>query len=100
MRIFRSAVGGANAKRLAAVVSLLAVFFLPFHFHSLTATAKVAKECACQHGTRLNASPVPAPPSVIPVFDFQFVTFAADEEWGRLSISSSSIRAPPALAVL
>jgi len=99
MRLSRSTARLANAMRLAAVVSLLAVFFLPFHFHSLTATAKVAKECACQHGTRLEAGPAPAPPSVIPVFDFQLVTFVADEESGRLSISSNPIRAPPALAV-
>ena len=100
MRLSRSMARLANAKRLAALVSLLAVFFLPLHFHSLTATAKVAKECACQHGTRPEAGPATAPPTVIPVFDFQLFRFLADEESGRFSIAATSIRAPPALAVL
>ena len=99
MRLSRPTAGGAKAKRLAAVVSLLAIFLLPLHFHSLTASVKVAKECACMQGAHTKAGLAPASPSVIPVFDFQLFTFLADEESGRLSISSSSIRAPPALAV-
>jgi hypothetical protein len=92
--------GRAKANRFAALASLLAIFLLPLHFHSLAAPAKIAKECACLYGARLEAGPAPAPPSVIPDFDFQLFTFVADEESGRLSASSSSIRAPPALSVL
>jgi hypothetical protein len=100
MRVLRSPDGATEIKRLAAIVALVAVFFLPLHFHALTATAKVAKECACVQGTRTVASLAPAPLSVIPVFAFQPIAFAADVKYERLSVSVTSIRAPPALAVI
>ncbi|MGH7931167.1 MAG: hypothetical protein ACREQV_25630 [Candidatus Binatia bacterium] len=98
MQVTHSPMGGAGLKRLAALVSLIAVFFLPLHFHSLTATAKVAKECACSQGTRTTLSLADPPPSIVPVLEFQSVAFTAGQKYDRLSVSITSIRAPPALA--
>jgi hypothetical protein len=95
MQVFRSPADRTGFKRLAALVALVAVFFLPLHFHSLTAPAKVAKECACVQGTRTVMGLAPAPPSVIPVFAFQPIAFAADVKYERLAVSFASIRAPP-----
>ena len=95
MQVIGSPIGGAGLKRLAAVVSLIAVFFLPLHFHSLTVTAKVARECACLQGTRTTLSLADSPPSIIPVLEFQPVAFAVGQKYERLSVSFSSIRAPP-----
>ncbi len=100
MRVLRSPRGATEIKRLAAIISLVAVFFLPLHFHSLTAPAKVAKECACVQGTRTVVGLAPAPPTVIPVFAFQPIAFAADVKYERLSVSITSIRAPPVLAAV
>jgi hypothetical protein len=61
MRVWRCRIGATELKRLAALVSLLGVFFLPLHFHSLTAPAKLAKECACIQGTRTQLALI-APP--------------------------------------
>jgi hypothetical protein len=99
MRVLRSPGGATEIKRLAAIVSLVAVFFLPLHFHSLTAPPKVTKECACFQGTRTVVGLAPAPPSSVPVFTFQPVPLAADEKYERLSVSFASIRAPPMRSV-
>jgi hypothetical protein len=98
MRVFGST-AGTEIKRLSALVLLAAIFFLPLHFHSLTAPAKVAKECACLQGTRTVVNLAPPPPTVIPVLEFQPMAFVAGERYERLSVSVSSIRAPPVLAV-
>jgi hypothetical protein len=99
MRVLRFPMGGTELKRLAALVSLLGVFFLPLHFHSLTAPAKLAKECACVQGTRTVASLAPAPSPLNPVFEFQPIALAAGEKCERISVSTTCIRAPPAPAV-
>jgi hypothetical protein len=91
--------GGAGLKRLAAVVSLIAVFFLPLHFHPLTVTAKVARECACLQGTRTTLSLADSLPGIVPVLEFQPVALAVGQKYERLFLSITSIRAPPAVAV-
>jgi hypothetical protein len=92
--------GATEIKHLAALVSLVAVFCLPLHFHSATASAKVAKECACVQGTRTVVALAPPPPTVIPSIEIQSLAFTAGEKYESLAVSFSSIRAPPALAVL
>jgi hypothetical protein len=100
MPVLRWPGGVTEIRRLAALVALVAVFFLPLHFHSLTKSAKVATECACAQGTRTVASLAPAPPTVIAVLEIQPLLFTAGAKYQRLSVSLSSIRAPPVLAVI
>ncbi len=92
-------IGATDLKRLAALVSLLGVFFLPLHFHALTASPKLVKECACLQGARTVASLAPASAIFSPVIEFQPITFAAGEKNERFSHSTFCIRAPPVLAV-
>jgi hypothetical protein len=43
----------ALRRRSIGVFLLVAVFFLPFHFHAATTlTSQLSNECTCLHGTR------------------------------------------------
>ena len=43
----------AFRRRSIGIFLLLAVFFLPFHFHTATTlTSQISNECTCLHGTR------------------------------------------------
>ena len=95
MRLSRSMAGLANAKRLAALVSLLAVFFLPLHFHSLTVTTKLAKECACLQGSRTQLAPS-APPAYVPIISVQPVVVQTNSSRSFECIKLQFARGPPA----
>jgi hypothetical protein len=95
MRVLRCRGGANELKRLAALLSLLGVFLLPLHFHSLTAPAKLAKECACIQGTRTHLALIAPPPAPAPVVASQSIivrtSIPVSPEWPR----RLSVRAPP-----
>lgn len=99
MRVFRWPTSAVEVKRLAALVLVVCVFFLPLHFHSVTGSPKVAKECACLQGSRTQAHLAQAPVLLTPPIEFQPIAFAADEAYESLSIPVVFARAPPVLAV-
>jgi hypothetical protein len=94
MRLSRSTVGGAKA--LAALVLLVAVFFLPFHSHANLGTARVSKECACVHGSRSEMGAPPAAISAAPLFIEFFHEFLEPLILSYEIPNCRSIRAPPA----
>jgi hypothetical protein len=81
--------------RLTAVVLLLAVFALPFHFHFFTPTAKLSQECSCYQGARSQTGLAPALSDWTPAFHASFIVLHEPQVVGRLSFGSRAIRAPP-----
>jgi hypothetical protein len=98
MRVLRLA-GAGEIKRLAAVIPLLAVFFLPLHFHSPVATGQIEKECSCLHGTRTLADFVPVAPIEQPVLLVQRVFSGPEQVFGFSSPVVHPTRAPPTALV-
>lgn len=81
--------------RLIGAILLVFLVFLPLHYHAVTATSQVAKECSCVHGTRtqlvLHADSAlvipPLPSTVFPVL----YAFSRTADWSR----SENVRGPP-----
>jgi hypothetical protein len=81
--------------RLIGAILLAFLVFLPLHYHAVTATSQVAKECTCAHGMRtqlvLHADSAlivpPLPSTVFPVHD----VFSWTGDWSR----SQYVRGPP-----
>ena len=96
MRLSRSMARLANGNRLAALVLVLAVFFLPFHSHANLGTAQVSKECACVHGSRSEMGVPPAAISPAPLFIEFFHESLEPLVLSYETLSFRSIRAPPA----
>lgn len=86
-----------DSRRLAAAVLLLAVFFLPLHFHPAISSAQVSKECSCYHGGRTQGGLAPAAADWTPTFQVLFIAVYEPQILGWLSISSHTIRAPPSI---
>jgi hypothetical protein len=86
----------AFAARWVSVCLLLAVSFLPLHFHATSPIAsQIAKECICLHGSRTQANlistaivcaPVVIVCTPVPVTQLEFVS---------LAVGIPSSRAPP-----
>jgi len=87
--------GALKGLRLVSLLLFIAVFFLPLHFHPAAATAQVAKECSCVHGTRTEAGLAPAAAGWTPVLTAQTVAkeFFDCLSYARFQIHG--IRAPP-----
>ena len=82
--------------RLIGAILLVFLVFLPLHYHAVTATSQLAKECSCVHGTRTQLvlhtdSPIIVPPLRATSFADLYVFFWAGD-WSR----SLSVRGPPA----
>ena len=82
-------------RRFVSAGILLFVFFLPLHFHSVAATAQVAKECSCLHGIRTQAGLSPAPAGWTPVLTAEPVTSEAFDCFSYVQFQIHGIRAPP-----
>jgi len=80
---------------LVGSVLLIAFFFLPLHFHSLTPTAQLSQECSCYHGVRTQAGLAPAPADWTPTFQASFIVLHEPQVFERISLASHAIRAPP-----
>jgi hypothetical protein len=83
------------SRTLVGSVLLIAFFFLPLHFHSLTPTAQLSQECSCYHGVRTQAGLVPVPADWTPTFQASFVVLHEPQLLGSHSFGSYAIRAPP-----
>ena len=83
--------------RWFSVCLILAVFFLPLHFHVTSAIAsQITKDCICLHGSRTQAHLTAAPAvgaSVIIVFTVALLTQC---EFDSRPVGVRSSRAPPA----
>ena len=88
------------AQHLTATLALLAVLALPFHFHVFTPTAQLAQECSCYQGARTYAVALPAPADWTPLFHASVVHADEPELIARIAVAFSTIRAPPALALV
>lgn len=86
---------GVGSHRLAAFVLLLAVFFLPLHFHFAIATPQISKECSCVYGSRTQIGLTPASSDWTPTFQPSLVVAYEPQVPGCFSIRSQSARAPP-----
>jgi hypothetical protein len=94
--VFPSSTSGQSSlHRLIGAILLAFLVFLPLHYHAVTATSQLAKECSCVHGTRTQLvfhtdSPIIAPPIPATFFADQYV-FSWAGDWSR----SQSVRGPP-----
>jgi hypothetical protein len=83
------------ARRLVGAGLLLAVFFLPLHFHFVTPTAHFSKDCSCTHGTRMQAGSVVTSLQWNPPSQATFIVVYEPQGFGSISVRSYAIRAPP-----
>ena len=74
---------------------MLAVFFLPFHFHFITSVAEVSNEWSCYLEGRTHVALLPTTADWSPIFQPSFVVVCEPQVFGWLSIKSPIIRAPP-----
>ena len=86
-------------RRLISAAVLLFVFFLPLHFHA-TATAQVAKECACIQGTRIQLAVSSVTWTCAPPPRSTLVVVHDDALWTDEADTLKNVRAPPALLSL
>ena len=85
----------SRRRRLVGLLLFLTVFFLPLHFHSLTVTAQVAKECGCLYGSRTQAGLTIAHSNPLPVLIWQPVRTESQEFFGLRFGTRWHSRAPP-----
>jgi hypothetical protein len=84
------------APRWLSVFLLLTVFFLPLHFHVVSAAAsQVTKECSCLHGSRTHAGLTSATSLAVPLIAVSELALVAQVNSGNHSIRIPSSRAPP-----
>lgn len=96
----RSLLTRLSHRSCVGFVLLVALFFLPLHFHPVTTTAQVAKECSCFQGSRSEASPAAQPEDCLPALAAQPV-FAESHHWiASLHGITRHSRAPPVTASL
>ncbi|MGH7810376.1 MAG: hypothetical protein ACREP5_08890 [Candidatus Binatia bacterium] len=86
-----------KGRRLIGFFLLLAVFFLPLHFHVAVTTPQLAKECSCIHGNRTEAGLTAPPATWVPVVIYQSIELVSQTEFVSRAVSSKSSRAPPSL---
>jgi len=82
-------------RRFVSAGILLFVFFLPLHFHSVAATAQVAKECSCLHGSRTESGLSPAPAVCAPLLTAQPIASEIFDCFSTVRFQIHGIRAPP-----
>jgi hypothetical protein len=89
-----------DLRRYVGAGMLLFVFFLPLHFHPVSGSGQVAKECSCVHGTRTQAGLAPAPAVWRPVLLAQSVASESLDWPSNGRFQNHGIRAPPLTASL
>ncbi|HWO42630.1 MAG TPA: hypothetical protein VNO43_12590 [Candidatus Eisenbacteria bacterium] len=89
-----------GTQRTLSLILLLAVFFLPLHFHALTVASQVNKECSCLSGSRTQPGLAIEPARWLPLFD-AYAIAPEVQVWPEIAVGRARhIRAPPALASL
>ena len=91
---------GLPLRTLIGTALLVALFFLPLHFHSLTPAAQLSKECGCYAGDRTQTGLAPASMDWDPNLQASPVNLQEPQVPGWFSVRSRSIRAPPELSYL
>jgi len=86
---------GLPIQRYVGAGILLFVFFLPLHFHAVAATAQVAKECSCLHGSRTESGLSPAPAVCAPLLTAQPIASEIFDCFSTVRFQIHGIRAPP-----
>jgi hypothetical protein len=86
----------SGVRRLTGAILLAFLVFLPLHYHAVTATSQLAKECSCVHGTRTQLifyadAPTFTPPLLVTIFAAQYVFSWADD-----GSKPQNVRGPPA----
>ena len=96
MNAERSRSTTARARRWLSAFILLTVFFLPLHFHMVSAAvSQVGKECNCLHGSRTQAGLASAPSVFIPLVPLETVALVAQVDCDMHLERVPSSRAPP-----
>jgi hypothetical protein len=90
----------SSARRLIGAILLAFLVFLPLHYHAVTPTSQLAKECSCVHGTRTQLvlhgdSPAVTPVLLATVLAVQYVPPWAGD-WSKLQ----NVRGPPSTTSL
>ena len=84
------------AARWLSVILLLPVFFLPLHFHAVSAAAsQISHECSCLHGTRTVADLTAVAAQCVSPQPIALAELFASEPVSPSFCSCQSIRAPP-----
>jgi len=84
----------STVNRILVAAILLAVFFLPLHFH-FSSSAQLTSQCSCVHGAR---SPLVVPdsaPAILPTNPFITLLAAQSEEWNFTAPQHPFVRGPP-----
>jgi hypothetical protein len=82
-------------RRCIGVILFLFVFTLPLHFHPATESSKVSQECSCYYGGRTQLGLVPAPVTLVPIYEVVLLENRRAENPAAVVIESESARAPP-----
>jgi len=90
----------SGRRRFLGLLLFLTVFFLPLHFHPVTATVQVAKECSCLYGSRTQTGLATAHSNSLTVLIWQPVRTESHEFFGSLFRAKWQSRAPPFTASL
>jgi hypothetical protein len=81
--------------RAVGVFLLLAVFFLPLHYHPANATSQINQQCSCLHGARTQIALTAVTPQWLsPLLVFTHESFEP-QLVSQVIASFQSIRAPP-----
>lgn len=87
---------GLRIRRATNLTILLFVFFLPLHFHAVTAgPAQITHECSCLHGTRTQVGITAAAGLWATALLFVLHLSFESQIASQTQISFQSIRAPP-----
>ena len=86
-----------HTRRLIGAALLLAVFLLPFHFHSVNPLPLINKNCTCYSGARTQLGLLHTDTSLAPVIQAFPVIVLETFFLVPLSTKPHASRAPPAL---
>ena len=91
---------GLSSRALIGAALLVALFFLPLHFHTFAPAAQLNKECGCYAGARTQAGLGPVSTDWTPNLQVSPVDIHEPQVFGWFSVHSRLIRAPPELSPL
>jgi hypothetical protein len=81
--------------RIVGLLLLFAMFGLPLHSHAVMETPRIAKECSCIHGTRIETLPAVVSTDWTPVTQASFLEIIQPQTRSHLVVTCYTIRAPP-----
>ncbi len=84
-----------NIHRFISAVVFVFIFFLPLHYHPVTASLEVSQECGCVQVSRTGWGLVPPPVILSPRLEVSFVVPAKTITPVSLVVETEFARAPP-----